>query len=184
MPYLQALLLELLLLISFFSPSSIQHRTSMTPSAWDIQSRPCSYQWTTSNGSSGPGLGSAVGRSLGNNLDCQSGEVAGEKINLLCAHAHHVLQSLHSTHSPWGSQRHYATYLTTDSVYLNHSLDASHLVSSSRQRKVWPTTTSPRPSQCVVKELFGKLVSFASRWPTQSPARRHSATTKAWKGGL
>ena len=35
-------------------------------------------------------------------------------------------------------------YLTTDSVFLNHSLDASHLVSSSRQRKVWPTTTSPQ----------------------------------------
>ena len=31
-----------------------------------------------------------------------------------------------------------------DSVFLNHSLDASHLVSSSRQRKVWPTTTSPQ----------------------------------------
>ena len=38
----------------------------------------------------------------------------------------------------------YAVYLTTDSVFLNHSLDASHLVSSSRQRKVWPTTTSPQ----------------------------------------
>ncbi|CAI9170841.1 unnamed protein product [Rangifer tarandus platyrhynchus] len=60
--------------LSGHSSSSIQHRTSVTPSAWDIQSRPCSYQWTISNGSSRPGLRSAVGGSLGNHLDCESGK--------------------------------------------------------------------------------------------------------------
>ena len=37
------------------SPSGTQHTTSMTPSSWDIQQRPCSCQWTMSNRSSGPG---------------------------------------------------------------------------------------------------------------------------------
>ncbi|KAB0407082.1 hypothetical protein E2I00_013627, partial [Balaenoptera physalus] len=48
-PSPQTILLEFLFLMPSYSPSGTQHTTSMTPSSWDIQQRPCSCQWTTSN---------------------------------------------------------------------------------------------------------------------------------------
>ena len=146
MPHLQAFLLELLLLllISFSSPSSIQHRASVTPSAWDIPSRPCSYQWTTSNGSSSlvPGLPWAA--HWGTTWTARAGSSRlkkKKKKKIRCAHMRTTPFSpcaLPTLRKP------VVLWVPHHSVFRGHSLDASHQVSSSRQRKVWLTTASPQ----------------------------------------
>ena len=68
-----------------------------------------------------------------------------------------------------------AMHLTADSVYLNHSLDASHLVSSSRQRKVWPTTTSPQAISMCREGALRQAGHRAQQGGIQLPPRHEKA---------
>eukprot|EP00069_Balaena_mysticetus_P014135 bmy_22233T0 len=121
------------------SPSSTQHTTSMTPSSWDIQQRPCSCQWTTSNRSSGPGPRLAATHG-GTGTDCREQDEAGKaccantrnmSVSSVCSAASALSKSIVPRQEPNHQPR-----------VLERDPEDSQLADSTRWRTLWLTTTS------------------------------------------